>query len=212
MNKPMPLFVLASLLLHGLWLLVPTGPVQRPAIGGWQQALRVQVLQPTATTARPPAPASTTPPAPRGATRPVPPARHRATSLRTARTGAAVPPGRRAERPPARPAATPLATPDPATARARISEALRRRLAEQFDYPWLARRRGWEGQVTLAMRVENNGHLSNLRVLRTSGHHILDRSALESARRIGALPEIRGWLGGHGLDLQIPVRYRLVDS
>ena len=94
----------------------------------------------------------------------------------------------------------------------RISEALRRRLAQHFHYPRLARRHGWEGRVTLSLRVEGNGQLSNLRIVRTSGYQVLDRSALESVRRIKSLPEASGWLHGDGLNLQIPVQYRLVDS
>ena len=216
MNQPMPLFVLASLLLHGLWLLVPDGSARSPEIGGWQQALQVRVSRPAAV-ARQPATADPVRPTPaRSAPRPSPAPHQARQSRRVAATrpaAARTAIARRHTQPPPVHAAQRLPSPNLAAARARISAALRRRLAAQFDYPWLARRRGWEGQVTLAMRVEDNGRLSNLRVVRTSGHGVLDRSALESARRIGALPEARGWLQhGRSLDLQIPVQYRLFDS
>ncbi len=213
MNQPMPLFVLASLLLHGLWLLLPHGSARNPEIGGWQQALQVRVARPAAEARQPAtadavrqAPARSAGPAPNHARQilPVAPAQPAAARAATAPSHTQASPRHVAQRPP---------SPNLAAARARISAALRRHLAEQFDYPWLARRRGWEGQVTLAMRVEDNGRLSNLRVVRTSGHGVLDRSALESVRRIGALPEARGWLQrGRSLDLQIPVQYRLFDS
>lgn len=94
----------------------------------------------------------------------------------------------------------------------RISAALQSQLEEQFDYPWLARKRGWQGRVTLSLHIEKNGDLSRWKIARTSGYQVLDRSALDSARRIRRLPGAAGLLNGTALDLQIPVHYRLLDS
>ncbi|HFD78912.1 MAG TPA: energy transducer TonB [Gammaproteobacteria bacterium] len=94
----------------------------------------------------------------------------------------------------------------------RISAALRRQLASQFEYPWLARKRGWQGRVMLSLRVEGNGTLTHWKILQTSGHGLLDRSALRSARRIGRLPEAAEWLHGRSLDLKLPVSFRLLDG
>jgi len=94
----------------------------------------------------------------------------------------------------------------------RISAALQRELAKQFEYPWIARKRGWQGEVTLSLQVRENGDLTDWSVLRTSGHKVLDRSALDCARRIDRLPEAARWLDGRSLQLLIPVQYRLRDS
>ncbi len=94
----------------------------------------------------------------------------------------------------------------------RISAALQSQLEEQFDYPWLARKRGWQGRVTLSLHIGKNGDLSRWKIARTSGYQVLDRSALDSARRIRRLPGAAGLLNGSALDLQIPVHYRLLDS
>lgn len=93
-----------------------------------------------------------------------------------------------------------------------ISAALQSRLASNFEYPWLARKRGWEGQVTLSLRVNNDGGLSNWQVSTTSGHAVLDRSALKAAKAIRHLPEAEELLGGQPLHLMIPVHYQLLDS
>lgn len=93
-----------------------------------------------------------------------------------------------------------------------ISAALQNRLASNFEYPWLARKRGWQGQVTLSLQVDNNGDLSNWQVSTTSGYGVLDRSALKAAKAIQHLPEAEDLLNGQSLNLMIPVRYQLLDS
>jgi len=94
----------------------------------------------------------------------------------------------------------------------RVSAALQSQLAERFEYPWLARKRGWQGLVTLSLHIDANGELSQWKVTRTSGYRILDRSALQAARRISRLPQANRLLNGRSLTLSIPVRYQLLDS
>jgi len=94
----------------------------------------------------------------------------------------------------------------------RISVALRNRLSRYFEYPWLARQRGWEGRVLLSLTVMGNGDLGNWKVVGTSGYRTLDQSALKAARRIDSLPQARAWLNGRSLEVQVPVQYRLLDS
>ena len=93
-----------------------------------------------------------------------------------------------------------------------ISAALQNRLASNFEYPWLARKRGWQGQVTLSLQVDNNGSLSNWHIATTSGYGVLDRSALKAAKAIRHLPEAEDLLHGQPLNLMIPVHYQLLDS
>jgi protein TonB len=102
--------------------------------------------------------------------------------------------------------------PAPDSVSDRISAALLNRLAERFEYPWIARKRGWQGLVTLSLRVEQNGELTNWAVSQTSGHSVLDRSALSAAKRIRRLPEAAEWLNGAPVDMLLPVQYRLLGS
>jgi protein TonB len=82
---------------------------------------------------------------------------------------------------------------------------LQQALARHFRYPLLARKRGWQGEVLLAFRLESDGRILDARIARSSGYRLLDRAALD------ALGRIKGIDNGaqQGLTLQLPVIYRL---
>lgn len=84
-------------------------------------------------------------------------------------------------------------------------------LADHFRYPLLARRRGWEGKVLLAFRIEPDGLLGGVRVIRGSGHRLLDGAAMESLQKVKRVDVPPGMLTG-GLDLELPVEYRLTEG
>jgi protein TonB len=85
-------------------------------------------------------------------------------------------------------------------------------LAEQFRYPPLARRNGWEGRVELLLALDHNGEIHALRVARSSGYAILDEDALATVKRLGSHPETRAELGGCDCELRVPVLYRLIEG
>lgn len=89
---------------------------------------------------------------------------------------------------------------------------LRAAIDAQFIYPPLAHRHGWQGHVRVELTVEPNGHLSELRILSSSGYAILDRDALQTLTRIGSLPQVIPRLDGQSYRLQLPVVYRLIES
>ncbi len=93
--------------------------------------------------------------------------------------------------------------------RARIESRLRLDFARHFDYPWLARLRGWEGDVLLGVIVQASGRLDGIHVVRSSGFAVLDRSAIDSLRRIERIPDAVAWLRGRDLEMRLPVIYRL---
>jgi protein TonB len=45
-----------------------------------------------------------------------------------------------------------------------------------------------KGTVELYVRLEADGRVSDVRVVRSSSHEILDQAALETIRRVGPLP------------------------
>lgn len=94
----------------------------------------------------------------------------------------------------------------------RLQARLQNSLRAYFDYPRIARHRGWEGRVEVGLRVEANGRLSDIRILRTSGYAVLDRAALASVGRIHRLRDAAEWLGGRPMDMVLPVQYRLIDG
>ena len=79
---------------------------------------------------------------------------------------------------------------------------------KQPEYPSLARRRGWQGRVIVAVEVLKNGAVGNVRIQKSSGYQILDESALET---------ISNWLFQPGkrkgqpatMEIVVPIRFTL---
>lgn len=78
-------------------------------------------------------------------------------------------------------------------------------------YPYVARLNGWEGVVHLKVQVEKDGRPSQVSVQQSSGHSVLDESAVQTikrwrfrAARRGAV-EISSWA-------IIPVKFSLIDN
>ena len=89
-----------------------------------------------------------------------------------------------------------------------VQAALRKAMLPYFDYPLLARRRGWEGRVRIALLVQPDGDLTDMHVLESSGYRVLDQAALEDLREVGRLPQATAWLDGKQMDVVLPVQYR----
>jgi protein TonB len=94
-------------------------------------------------------------------------------------------------------------------ARARIRGRLETDLSRYFSYPPVARKQGWQGHVSVEFTVQPDGQLTNVRVTRSSGYHVLDQSALAALRKVGHLAEARQWLNGQSITVELPVIYRL---
>ena len=54
---------------------------------------------------------------------------------------------------------------------------------ESPEYPPQAKERGWEGQVIVQITVDTLGRVREARVVRSSGHAVLDSAAVAAARR-----------------------------
>lgn len=112
------------------------------------------------------------------------------------------------------PPASASAKPGPTTdgnALAQYGQSISEWLARQQRYPRLAEMRGWEGEVRLHLRIARKGALIDVQISRSSGHEVLDRSALQLVQG-GALPPPPANLGlgnDETLDITIPVHYRL---
>jgi protein TonB len=106
----------------------------------------------------------------------------------------------------------PAKTDQQAVANSTLQLVLETRMAQYFSYPRLAQRRNWQGEVRLGLRVEANGRLSHIRVIKSSGFAILDEAALASLRQVTTIPLAGHWLRGKSFDTVLPVKYRLLDS
>ncbi len=103
-------------------------------------------------------------------------------------------------------------TPSGAVTSNQVMASLEEAFTTHFYYPMLARRKGWEGDVMLALRVEIDGRLTDIHVVSSSGHPVLDNAAVDSLVRAHSLPLPGGALGGNSLDMVLPVSYRLLDT
>jgi len=99
----------------------------------------------------------------------------------------------------------------PQVAAAQIHTRLLANLARHFNYPMMARLRGWEGTVLIGLDVEANGQLRQIHLARGSGYDVLDQSAIESVRRIERLQDASGRWSGQRHQIRLPVIYRLTE-
>ncbi len=73
-------------------------------------------------------------------------------------------------------------------ARDAYKRLLERFLRERMSYPRAAAREHIEGRVELALRIGSDGALLGVRVASSSGHDLLDREAMATARDAGRMP------------------------
>jgi TonB family protein len=64
----------------------------------------------------------------------------------------------------------------------------RTRIHEGLSYPLAARRRNLTGTVHIEIAIEANGALSEVRVIESSSHPLLDDAAVESVRNLAPIP------------------------
>lgn len=208
-TSPLRWFVSLSLLLHValLW------HWQRTPIAGAAPAtagMSVQLLE------RPPAaPAAERQPAPLSAAAPPPPVQQASGPKAPANSESEKRPpaaetGQRPATPPAElaTAGSGAATPDAideAALESRLRVTLQQALARHFSYPLLARRRGWQGEVLLAFRLQSDGRIIDARIARSSGYGVLDRAALDALGKVGRISAG----AEYGFAMQLPVIYRL---
>lgn len=82
-------------------------------------------------------------------------------------------------------------------------------LARHREYPRVAAMRGWEGTVTMRLKVGADGRLMEARVDSSSGHAVLDTQALEMVKRIAELPPPPEGLRNREFAVLVPVVFRL---
>ena len=78
-------------------------------------------------------------------------------------------------------------------------------------YPWRARMQGWEGLVMLQVRVEPDGHPSQVWIARSSGYQVLDEAAQTAVRQWAFIPAKRGSQAVRS-EVELPVRFRLMSD
>ncbi len=82
-----------------------------------------------------------------------------------------------------------------------------RRLEEKKEYPYIARRRGQTGTVTLRVRLTAEGNLEEARVIKSSGFARLDEAAVKLITDV--CPVVHGT--GQALAITVPISYNLKE-
>lgn len=67
---------------------------------------------------------------------------------------------------------------------------IRSRILNHQNYPRQARENGLEGRVQFIFSIEPSGNISELKIIKSSGHKILDEAALKTVRSAAPLPFI----------------------
>lgn len=89
-----------------------------------------------------------------------------------------------------------------------LAELLARRLAEIKRYPSAARFNGWEGKVVLRAVIRADGHLSDVKVHKSSGYDVLDNAAMDAVRSACPL-RMEQSLGVSEVVVYVPIVYSL---
>jgi protein TonB len=86
---------------------------------------------------------------------------------------------------------------------------LRRAIAKKRRYPTSARRVGKTGTATVYFVLDRNGRIRDARLDKSSGSSILDRSAVDTLRRLARYKPIPESLGRSRWPLRVPIRFAL---
>jgi protein TonB len=81
---------------------------------------------------------------------------------------------------------------------------IRELILDNLTYPVIARRMGWKGNLTVSFVICEGGNVENVRIVKSSGHKILDDNALSTIRGIQPFPKppVRA-------EIVIPIEYRI---
>lgn len=77
-------------------------------------------------------------------------------------------------------------------------------IEENLSYPPRAQRMGWMGKVVVSFDVSKNGNVQEIRIVRSSGHEILDSNLVETIRKVEPFPR-----PPISVTLNMPITYEL---
>lgn len=79
------------------------------------------------------------------------------------------------------------------------------------EYPLVARRRGYEGEVVFNVQVLDDGNVGDMKMVKTSGYSVLDQSAQAALKKWKFVP---GKFNGKFIQswVKVPIQFRLNDT
>jgi periplasmic protein TonB len=82
-------------------------------------------------------------------------------------------------------------------------------LQRSLEYPRSARQAGIQGYPVLRFVIDRAGRVLESRLVRSSGHEVLDRAAEATLRRAAPFPPIPDSIGQPRMEIEVPVGFRL---
>ena len=89
------------------------------------------------------------------------------------------------------------------------TKSLSEMFARYKEYPRIAELRGWEGSVTMRLRVAPSGRLIAAELYKSSGYDALDKQAMTMVTRAGALPVPPQGLNAAEVPVLVPINFHL---
>lgn len=77
-------------------------------------------------------------------------------------------------------------------------------ILKNLNYPSVARKMGWSGHLTVSFVICEGGKVENIRVIKSSGHRVLDENAVTTIKEIQPFPRPPA-----KAEIVIPIEYRL---
>ena len=85
-------------------------------------------------------------------------------------------------------------------------------LARRKSYPVEAKKARQEGTVAIRFVVDRNGTISDVRMIRGSGHDLLDRATLDLLQRVAPLPRMPASMQRDSIPMAVAIEYSLKTS
>jgi TonB family protein len=90
-----------------------------------------------------------------------------------------------------------------------FTQQIRNQIANNQDYPPIARKRLYEGQPVVAFTLAKNGAIINLSLHESSSYSLLDSAALSAVRKATPYPPIPELLGLESMTFLLPILFSL---
>lgn len=94
------------------------------------------------------------------------------------------------------------------TERSTILALLHQAFRKHYEYPKLAARKGWHGEVLLGFTLDAHGTIVNAHIAKSSGYRLLDHAALKSLSKVTGIQVQLN----ESLTFDLPVSYGLTGS
>lgn len=77
-------------------------------------------------------------------------------------------------------------------------------ITRNISYPFMARKMGWSGKVTVSFVITEDGSVRDIKIIESSGFDVLDRNAADTVRKVSPFPR-----PPVSAEVIVPVVYRL---